>query len=500
MTRTLFHDDVVFVFPAADFSAYAKYGATVVASGGSHDSAYVNKLKRQGLHVAGTVWCLAAHSHDVHANPDLAAAVAKDIEGKPIAVPWLPKSSTSESPAYFGCVNNPAYRAHMRRKVCDAMAGGADGLHVDEPLGSASAALSLGGCFCDFCMAGFASYLAKQASDELLHTAKVETFDAFDYRSFVKNYAPSREQYLSLQSAIPLHREFLDFQLSSACDNVVSLGRLAADVAGRPVSLSANACLPALEHAVFVPHLTYCASEVPHNAPDGAHGLAAAVGAYSLAEALGKPMAATATSQDWSFVKNQNAEQLVCLWIALAYACGQRFMVPHRMLCSAPGGPSQWFCGSTAMFAPLYSFVKKHGFLLNDFGAVGPLSLPGRLPSSFETDPKRQALGAALAAHPAVPLAAGDGAWVFPRVKGDGAVAVHVVNLDYNIHSKRIAAQTNLEVRLPNALFNRNFSGATVYSYGGEPQKIVVTNNGSTSMFVLPEVKLWSIVAFEYWA
>ncbi len=500
MTRTLFHDDVVFVFPAADFSAYAKYGATVIASGGSHDSDYVNRLKRQGLHVAGTVWCLAARSHDVHANPDLAAATAKDIEGNPIAVPWLPANSPSEAPRCFGCVNHPVFRAHLRRTVCDAMAGGADGLHVDEPLGIFAAALTLGGCFCDFCMTGFALYLAKQASDDLLHTAKAGTFEAFDYRSFVKNYAPSREQYLSLQSAIPLHREFLDFQLASACDNVVSLGRLAADVAGRPVSLSANACLPALEHAVIVPHLTYCASEVAHNAAEGAQGLSPAVSAYTLAEALGKPMAATATAPDWSFVRDQNAEQLVCLWIALAYACGQRFMVPNRMLCSAPGAPSQWYCGSMSTFAPLYSFVKKHGFLLNDYAAVGPLAPPGLLPSSFETAAKRQALGAALAAHPAAPLWAGDKAWVFPRIKGDGAVAVHVVNLDYNVHSKRIAVQTGLEVRLPNALFNRNFSRATAYSYGGEPQKIVVTNDGSTSVFTLPEVKLWSIVTFEYWA
>jgi len=52
MKRSLYHDDVVFLSPAADFSSYVKYGATVVASGGIHSSDYINKLKQQGLHVA----------------------------------------------------------------------------------------------------------------------------------------------------------------------------------------------------------------------------------------------------------------------------------------------------------------------------------------------------------------------------------------------------------------------------------------------------------------
>jgi hypothetical protein len=500
MKRSLYHDDVVFLSPAADFSSYVKYGATVVASGGIHSSDYINKLKQQGLHVGGTVWCLTAPGHDLHANPDLAAATARDITGEPIAIPWIAPDSHSNAPAVFGCVNHPAFRAYMRRKVCDAMAGGADGLHVDEHLGSAAAALSLGGCFCDFCVAGFAAYCAQRQNQELLRTAKVSSFENFNYRSFVKTYAPTRDQYISLKGAIPLHAEFVDFQLGCAADNVASLGRLAQDVAAGPVSLSANVCLPGLEHTVVVPQLTYCTGEIDHNAAQGGMGLGTAVSAYRMAETLRIPMAATATPRDWAFVNSQNAEQLVCLWIALAYACGQRFMAPNRMLCAAPNGSSQWFCGSAATFSPLYSFVKKHGFLLNDFSAAGPLSRPDALPVSFETTDKRKALGEALAARPATPLAAGDGVLVFPRVKGDGTVAIHVVNCSYSVNSKRIAPQTNLEVRIPNSIFNRNFSGGTAYSYGAEPFKLTVENQGDTSVFVLPELKLWSIVTFEYWA
>jgi hypothetical protein len=170
------------------------------------------------------------------------------------------------------------------------------------------------------------------------------------------------------------------------------------------------------------------------------------------------------------------------------------------MLCSAQGKPSQWFCGSTATFAPLYSFIKKNGALLNGFKAAGPLAPPGMVPSSFETADKRAALAAALASRPAEPISAGPGVWVFPRVKDDGSVAVHAVNLSYSVSAQRIAPKTNVEIRLPNSIFNRNFSNATVYGFGAEPVKIPVKNEGEASSFVIPELGLWSIATFEYWA
>jgi hypothetical protein len=506
MIRTLANDDVVFVCPSADPSAYAKYGATVIASGSTHDSDYVNKLKRHGLHTTGTVQCLTAGSHDLHAHADLAQACARDIEGNPIAVPWLGTNSFQDAhgahsaPSFFGCTNHPAFRAHVRRKVCDAIAGGASGLHIDEHLGSAMTALHLGGCFCDCCVSGFMHYLKVNGSADLCSEAKVHSFEDFDYRSFVKSIAPSRDQYLSLDAGIPLHREFIDFHLMSAADNVVSLGKLAMDVAGKPVSLSANARLPMLEHLVVVPHLTYCASEIAHNAHEGTKGLAHAVTAYRMAETLRIPMASTATHQDWAYINKHGAEQLVCTWIALAYACGQRFMVPNRVLCSVKGDGTHWYCGSADTFAPLFQFIKKHGFLLNDFAAVGPLAVPERIPSSFETHEKRQTLSDALSAHPSSPISAGTDAWVFPRVKSDGSVAIHVVNLSCGEKSNRCAAQTNLEVRIPGSLFKRNYSDAIAHGYGSEPVKIPVASEGQTCSFVLPELKLWSIVTFEYWA
>jgi hypothetical protein len=500
MIRTLASDDVVFVCPSADQGLYSRFQATMIASGGIHRSDYVNKLQRQGIHMAATVWCHTAGAQGPLLNADLADATARDIEGKPIAVPWLATSPFEESPALFGCINNPVFRAYMRQKVCDAMAGGAAGLHIDEYLGSAFAALHLGGCFCDFCMEGFKAYCATRGPSELLSGLRLTSFDELDFRSLVRDHAPTLQQYLALQDKLPLIRQFIDFQLQCARDNVVALGRLAADIVGRPVTLSANTCLPELEHAVVAPSLSYLAAEIDHHAQQGAAGIANAIRAYRMAEALDRPLASTASVADWSFVNDHKGDTLVCLWIALSYACGGRFMVPVRMPCLPKDGKPHWYCGPVSAFVPLYGFVRTHGFLLNGFRAVGPLAPPASLPPAFDTHEQRGELAAALDEPNTRPLSAGAGAMVFPRFRDDGAAVAHVVNCAYDPATGRLQPQKECEVRLSSQLFKRNYSGATVYGTGGEPVKVPVRDEGGTIAVVVPELKLWSIIAFEYWA
>jgi len=92
---------------------------------------------------------------------------------------------------------------------------------------------------------------------------------------------------------------------------------------------SPNAGLPNKAHTYAVTYLTHVICEVGQNASAGTNRMDHAIQAYELAASLGKPMAATASGQDWAFVKQDNCEELVRFWIALAYAYGERFMVPH---------------------------------------------------------------------------------------------------------------------------------------------------------------------------
>jgi hypothetical protein len=225
-----------------------------------------------------------------------------------------------------------------------------------------------------------------------------------------------------------------------------------------------------------------------------------AVRAYHMAEVLHRPLVATASQQDWAFINAHKAEHLVCVWIALAYACGQRFMVPNKILCSVYGGAVQWFCGTSSVFIPLYQFIRDHAALLNDCAAFGPLEVLELSPKSYLNYEDRKTLEAMLTSEMIHPLTANGKTWLFPRIKNDGTMSIHIINLAYNVQTNSQTAQKNVEIRLPNSLLKRQYNEVTLYGYGQIKQKLEVTQDGDSSVFYIPELLLWSIATFEYWA
>ncbi|MHB9132293.1 MAG: hypothetical protein ACYDBB_14560 [Armatimonadota bacterium] len=371
---TLTESDVVFMYWTDDEEAYRAYQATVVAWGGAHTQARVAQAAAWGLHATGTMWCLTAGAKRLHENADLREAVVRDIAGDPIAVPWLPDHTYEGTPSWWGCTNHPTFRAHNRAMVCEAMAGGATGLHVDDHLGAAAPSLYAGGCFCDHCMRKFAWYLHRNSSPAMLEAAGLAEKAAlqyFDYRALVRRYAATRKEYQEKQRTIPLHREFITFQLEEAAENVRQLHELAQSIVERPVTLSANTGLPWSPHMLVMPHLSYLVGEVEQHAKEGLTRSNDAVVAYHFADTLRRPIAATAAGWDWAYVKERGVQQLVCYWIAQAYACGQRFMTPHRMWCFTPELGTHWYDGPTEAYAPLYRFVQEHAQYFDGYQPAG---------------------------------------------------------------------------------------------------------------------------------
>lgn len=495
MTRMLQYDDVVFMYLAEDNQAYIDYGATFLAWGGAHTLASVRRHEELGIHATGSMWCLTAGAENLHTDPDLREATCRDIEGHPIAVPWLPDHTFEGTPSYFGCTNHPTFRAHVRKTVAQVMSGTAHGLHVDDHLGSAHPAFGHGGCFCDYCMEAFRHWLQANETPMLLTEGGVASFDDFDYRTLVRRYATTRASYLEVQKEIPLHQVFVDCQLQLAAENTRQLGELASEITNRPVTLSANTCLPHLEHVVVSPYLTHLVGEVTQYAAEGTARLINAVQAYRLAEALGKPIAATAAGTDWAYVKEHELESLVTIWIALSYACGQRLMAPHKMWCFTQEKGTHWYHGPTSVYAPLYRFVRENPVLLRDCRTVGPLSVPDGLPNLFNTHNQRETLRTALADGDPRPLDAGDRLWVLPRERVDGTAVVHIVNLAYDLDEDTIAHQQNVAIRIPGSVYSRVYTEAVCYCYDADPVPVAVETGPDLALTIhFPEQRLWSIV------
>jgi hypothetical protein len=491
---SLYGDDVIFMYPPLEPATYAQYGCTMLAWGGAAKGETARWLAENGIHGTGSLWCLTAGPENLHKNADLRDAVARDIEGKPIPVWWLFDVTYEGTPTWFGCTNHHAFRAHVRQRVAEEMAGNAPGLHVDDHLGTAHPVAFLGGCFCDHCMAEFRTWLMHHGTAENLATACARDWDDFDYRSLVRQYATTDAQYQLEKESIPLYDQFLDCQLQLAAENVRQLGALASEIVKRPITLSANTCLPESPHIVVTPHLTHLVGEVNHHAERGTAELLDAVHAYRMAQTIGKPLAGTAKGQDWAWVKVHGAVNLVKIWIALGYCAGQRLMAPHRQWCYTMEKGTHWYDGPAAEFAPLYRFVRAHTHLFRDTTTLGPLVPPGNVPRRFDTSAQRAALHQALAVGDPRPLQSGS-AWVFPRRKADGGLVIHVLNLDYKADTDSIAPQPNLSVHVSTDIAANLPSTATLFSYDAPPTIVPVRHAPGESIILLPELRLWTVIS-----
>jgi hypothetical protein len=464
------HSDVVFMYGASN-DAYRAYGATLVAWGGAETAEQVKRHHDLGIRCTGSMWCLTAGAENIHRDPKLRSACAVDIEGNPVEVPWLFDHTYEGTKTYFGCTNHPEFRKLCRERVRWAVAGKADGLHVDDHLGTAGAAWWQGGGFCDYCMRGFREYLQKHATKAQLSQAGIKQIEDFDFRTLVRKYAKTRHEYKKVQHQIPLMDMFLRFHVEAAAEHTRQLGELAAEEVGRPVLLSANACLPNEAHTYVVKHLTHVVCEVNQNARAGTERIEHAIEAYELAARLNKPMAATASGRDWAFVKQNKCEELVRFWIALAYAHGQRFMVPHpkRQWCFNSELGTHWYAAPVETYAPLYRFIRSNARWFDGFEAVR-----GRiadLPESVLCAVRKKSTSNNL--------------------------VLHLLNRHYDPETKSMRALTNLKMSLDKTLVQPTKPQARVLSYDRPPQQIALVEQENTFLVQIPEIRLWTLVTLE---
>ena len=417
------------------------------------------------------MWCLTAGAKLLHEDPKLRAAVAVDIGGKAVAVPWLFDHVHKGTRTYFGCTNSPAFRALNRKMVRKVMAGGADGLHVDDHLGAASPAWWHGGGLCDHCIAAFREYLKAHATKGQLAAAGVTDLAAFDYRDLIRKHAKTRAAYQKVRHKIPLMKLFRRFHLEAAAENVRQLGELAAKVAGHPVLLSANACITNDQHRHILKYLTHVICEVNQNAASGTKGISPAIKAYRVAADAGKPLAATAGGHDWAYVKINKCEDLVRFWIALAYAHGQRFMVPHptKQWCFTRKLGTHWYQAPIEAYAPLYRFISANAECFDGLEAANQTGFIS--PVNTLCTVRRK--GAA------------------------GRTVIHVLNRDYDPKAKRMRMRNNVKIRLPKALVAKAAKRARLLSYDAEPQTVGLKIENDEVLLELPTLRLWTIVVLK---
>ncbi|KKK93383.1 hypothetical protein LCGC14_2693440, partial [marine sediment metagenome] len=318
--------------------------------------------------------------------------------------------------------------------------------------------------------AGFREYLKTHAKPADLKSAGITRadLDTFDYRTLVRKYAKTRKQYLKIKDRIPLNKRFFEFHFDAAAENVCGLHQVAAEAAGHPVLLSANACIGHPYQHVVLDSLTHVICEVDQYARVGTRNAGKTIAAYNIAARHHVPVAATGFGWDWAFVKaHGGCHDLVRFWIALAYANGQRFMCPHptRQWCFDEKQGTHWYAAPMEEYAPVYQWIKASATCFDGLEAVKTAGV--RHPRNIRPTVRR---------------------------KGNkGRTVLHVINTDYDARRRLMRPRRNVRIQVPKKLLAPGKKTAKVLSYDAEPRTVPVTCKGATATIVFPELTCWTL-------
>ena len=369
--RELKRSDVVFMYQS-DRQTYVNYGATVLAWGGkptlqSRDAA-------RGIKLFSSVGMVTEFSRYYERFPETyEQGLCRDINGQPVKVPWLTDHQHKGVPFWWCCTRQPQFRQYLSERVIDTVRAGADGVHIDDHLGTAGG-LWLGICFCDRCVDGFREYLKSLPADELQQLG-VGRPGEFDYRQEVKQWMTAGDAKQPRRvTQHPLWSQWTIYQCRTAAAWMKELRELATRTAGRNVPFGANAGLLWPRHLSDYRTLDLFSAETDHRAAERKLTDLPLV-AYRMADAVQRPYAATASGGDWAFIKEHNLPGLVRAWIALSYAAGHCFMAPHRQWCYTPEKGTHWYAGPKEKFAPLYQFVRSHAELFDGYESHADLGI-----------------------------------------------------------------------------------------------------------------------------
>lgn len=365
--------DVVFMYDNPKM--IEPYGCTVLGWAGSSDPKRVEAAHQKGVRLfSSSVGFLTEFSGVIDFSPDFLDAACRNFAGEPFVVPWLWDHKHKGQPAYWWCTNSPQYRKYLESRIVRIMKGPLDGLHIDDYRGTSGAVTWLSACFCRHCTDGFRKYLAEAVPKEKLAALGIKDLSTFDYRQFLLDRGVKPEEYNRKRAGLPLAAEFLDFHVKANNRYVAEYRRRAEQLRGKPLALCVNSGVTDPHGLVIAPQLTYFCCEVGHNAASRKVPLHP-IYAYKLGDGVDRPVASTASGQDWAYVKEHNLPGQVRTWVALSYAFGHHFMAPHRQWCYTQEKGTHWYDGPTEAYAPLYQFVRRNARLLDDYQAVAPVAV-----------------------------------------------------------------------------------------------------------------------------
>ena len=392
--NALKHSDVVFMGGASK-ELYQAYGTTVVDWGGhaygtnakaiGEFRARVETAQSLGIHYNAGIGMLTEFLGMIDSCPDHEHAICRNIEGKPILVPWLwdHKVHGQLGKAYWFCSNSQLYQKYLRDRTALAMAGEPDGYHIDD-YGGTTGSIWSGGCFCESCMPLFSAYLKQHIPPAKLRELGIERLEGFDYGKFLlAKYVKDHAEFIKKRYSLPLYTEFQEFQAKAAGDVVRQLQEYASSLRGKPLARCVNGTPPSQQAFVVMPHVDHFSCEIGMGSPGSEwSGLAtnqlstSAAFVYKCGDMVQRGIAGTAGGQDWAYVIEHKTVNLTRYWIAESYALGHCFMAPGRSQWAyTKEKGTHWYKAKAEDYADLYQFVRQNKTLFDDYESAAQIGV-----------------------------------------------------------------------------------------------------------------------------
>ncbi len=371
--RAIRRSDVVFMYDNPEM--YEPYGCTVLGWAGRADREHIARAHEKGLRLFSvSVGFRTEFRGMIDFSEDFLDAACRTFADEPFIVPWLWDHKHKGEPAWHFCTNSPLFREFLYSRLQRRMAQEPDGLHIDDYEGTAGMVTWQQACFCRHCMAGFREYLKENLSAEDRAALEIGDLDGFDYRQFLLDLGVTADDYNRRRASLPLSGEFLDYQIKAVHQFVAEYRRRGAELRGKSITLSVNSPLSPAQRLVIAPHLSYFCCEIGHAAASR-QSPTHPIYIYKLADAVDRPVTATASGHDWAYVSEHNLTGLIRHWAALSYAHGHMLMAPHRQWCYTKEKGTHWANFPAEDLAWVYRFVRQSERLFDCYEAVAPVGV-----------------------------------------------------------------------------------------------------------------------------
>jgi hypothetical protein len=252
-----------------------------------------------------------------------------------------------------GCMNNPNYYQHQLIGWTKVFTQGANSLQRDDA-GQGKEIYTIGGCFCDYCMTNFTTWLNQNYTTDYLLSCGITNPSTFNYKNYLKSLGnvPVGDGFKNWNGG-NLKALFIEFQTQTSFIFFNNLKTSIQQTLNKSLILSCN---NTSYQSWVQPYsfFDYAISEtmVSTATPENIHNRANATLGLSKKQVFSTPKFRSQgeLSEPARLRVNRNV-------IAHAYACGGLMMVPWDVYEQTPSGNDRFF-GLKQDYADLYGFVR----------------------------------------------------------------------------------------------------------------------------------------------